>query len=52
MAIVLDEHAATTQERSPSSPNRAAMTSTGVIEKWFHASDGRARAMPLASIVW
>ena len=52
MAIVLDEHAATTQERSPSSPNRAAMTSTGVLEKWFHASDGRVRAMPLASIVW
>ena len=46
IAIVLDEHAATTQDRGPSKPNRSAITSTGVLEKWFHASDGRARSMP------
>jgi hypothetical protein len=33
MAIVLDEHAATTHERSPPKPKRDAMTSTGVLEK-------------------
>ena len=46
IAIVLDAQAATMQERGPSNPNVPAMTSTGVLEKWFHASDGRACSMP------
>ena len=33
IAIVLDEQAATRQDRSPSRPNFVAMTSTGVLEK-------------------
>jgi hypothetical protein len=46
MAIVLDAHAATMHARGPSKPNAAAMASTGVLRKWFHTSDGRARSMP------
>ena len=42
IAMVLDEQAATTHERSPSKPKSPAMTSTGVLEKWFQTSDGRA----------
>ncbi|PYR40617.1 MAG: hypothetical protein DMF93_10575 [Acidobacteria bacterium] len=46
IAIVLDEHAATTHARGPSKPYAAAMTSTGVLGKWFHRSDRFVRASP------
>ncbi len=51
IAIVLDAQAATMQERSPSKPKCDAMTSTGVLGKWFQTSDGRACAMPCDTIV-
>ena len=51
IAIVLDAHAVTMQERSPSNPKCDAMMSTGVLGKWFQTSDGRECSMPFDTIV-
>ena len=49
IAIVLDEHAATTHERAPCRSKCCASTSTGAFEKWWWIQVGRVRSIPSVS---